>query len=256
MFPYLSGWILTYGSLAFVVNAVVPVPYGKFSKSYMPLQIDPRIAWFMQHGLVLTFLVLGWFEDNNFRFETPQTNKGWTALTFLWVHFLWRGIISQVIFERRGSKRTSILLPLIGLLYYIPVGMNFRRMCYEIDEEIEAIDFLPLLISMLCLLVSAAIEIMYAVWRSTKENCYIFDDSTMEYYGPYVRTDFLEERIFLFRYGNHTPNYLLEVLEWLFFALFVFRWEAFWFFVVTMLILWARGAWTVHWNEEVEKLWK
>ena len=52
-----------------------------------------------------------------------------------------------------------------------------------------------------------------------------------------------------------TRRITLEVLEWLFFALLVFQ-EAFWFFVVTMLILWARGAWTVHWNEEVEKLWK
>ncbi len=255
MFPYLTPWILGFAICVFLVNMLMVIPYGKFSRSELPLQIDSRIAWALQHGLVLIGLIFGWVDLDGWYFNTPQTNKGWAALTFLWIHFLWRGILSQIIFTKHGKKQTTLILPLLGLLYFIPIGMNFRKMCYEIDEDYEAVDTIPLGLAFVCLILNIVIEMLYDSWRKSYENCYQFNLPTRIYYGNYLRHDFLEERFAIYRYGIHTPNYTFEVLEWLFFTLFVFRFEAFWWFVGTLLLLWARGAWTSHWLGEIENTW-
>tara|TARA_Y100001936_G_C15970387_1_gene610789 strand:+ start:104 stop:907 length:804 start_codon:yes stop_codon:yes gene_type:complete len=256
MFPYLSLWILGYSIVAFIVSVIVPIPYGKFSKSALPLQIDPRVAMGLQHGLVLLGLIFGWFEQGRFHMKLPHTNKGWVALTFLVLHFIWRGIMSQVVLTKHGTKQTSILLPVVGLLFFVPVGMNFRKMCHEIDEDYEAIDTIPIVLSFICLVLNAIVEILYDQWRSDEANCYAFDVPTRKYYGNYLRPEFLKERFVLFRYGINTPNYTFEILEWLFFTLFVFKYEAFWWFISTCLFLLSRSAWTAHWVDEVQKLWK
>lgn len=248
MFPYLSAWILLYAIVAFLILIIVPAPYGKFSKEFLPLQIDPRLAWGLQHGLVLVGLVLGWWESDKLNTTTPQTNKGWTALTFLWVHFAWRGIISQVVLTKHGSKQTSILLPLFGIAYFIPAGMNFRHMCAEITEVYEFKDTIFLVGASVCLIANAFVEIMYNQWRLNTENCYQLN----EYQGAYVKKEEIGERFgLLYRLGIVTPNYLFEVIEWGLFSLFVMKWEAFWWFVATILFLLPRSIWTSHWFSTV-----
>jgi len=256
MFPYLSAWILGYAIVAFLFSLVIPFPYGKFSKSMLPLQIDPRIAWGLQHGSVLIGLIFGWVDLDGWYMDLPVTNKGWVALCFLVCHFIWRGIISQVAFAKHGTKQTSILLPIVGLLYFIPVGLNFRRMCHEIVEDYEAIDSIPLVLSIVCLILNIIVEFLYQSWRKDTANCYAFNDETRKYYGNYVRSDFLGERFILFQYGFQTPNYTFEILEWTFFALFVFQYEALWWAIATFLFLVSRGAWTAHWVGEVSKVWE
>lgn len=256
MFPYLSAWILGYAIVAFLFSLIIPIPYGKFSKSMLPLQIDPRVAWGLQHGFVLIGLLFGWFESGRFYMDLPTTNKGWVALTFLVIHFIWRGIISQIAFPKYGTKQTSILVPVVGLLYFVPVGLNFRRMCHEIDEDYEAIDSIPIVLAFVCLILNIVIEILYQSWREDPANCYSFNDETRNYYGNYLRSDFLKERFILFQYGFQTPNYTFEILEWTFFALFVYRYEAMWWAIASLLFLVSRGAWTAHWVGEVSKIWE
>lgn len=255
MFPYVSIWILGYATVVFLASIIVPLPYGKFSKSMLPLQIDTRLAWGLQHGAVLIGLIFGWMEDGKIYTMVPITNKGWVALTFLWLHFLWRAILSQVVLTKHGTKQTTILLPILSLLYYVPVGCQFRRMCHEIDVSYEPIDTIPFILACICFGLNITIEILYDNWRIDENNCYAFDLPTRKYYGNYLREDFLKERFILFRYGFHTPNYAFEMLEWLFFTLFVFKYEAFWWFVATCLFLMSRSAWTAHWVDEVSKIW-
>ena len=85
---------------------------------------------------------------------------------------------------------------------------------------------------------------MYNQWRLNTENCYQLN----EYQGAYVKKEEIGERFgLLYRLGIVTPNYLFEVIEWGLFSLFVMKWEAFWWFVATILFLLPRSIWTSHW---------
>ena len=114
----------------------------------------------------------------------------------------------------------------------------------------------PRYIIFVIVFINIVIEILYQSWREDPANCYSFNDETRNYYGNYLRSDFLKERFILFQYGFQTPNYTFEILEWTFFALFVYRYEAMWWAIASLLFLVSRGAWTAHWVGEVTKIWE
>ena len=247
IFPYLSSYIMVYAVVAFLVLIVVPAPYGKFSKDYLPLQVNPRLAWFINEAGGLLFLLVGWFEDGTWKHDFPQTGKGWVCFMFLLVHFLWRSTLSQLAIEYiikppNGTKKTSILLSLFGLLYTAFVGMNLRRMCAQITEEYAEEDSVFLVGASVCLLANAFMDMQFNIWRKTEGS------DVSEYFGRYLTKEEIGERFGLLgKLGFECPNYLFEMLEWGLFTLLAFKWEAFWWFVSTILFLLPRSIWTSHW---------
>lgn len=259
IFPYVSSYIILYAIVAFIVLIIVPAPYGKFARQSMPLQINPRVAWFLNEVSALVFLAIGWLENGTWRHDMPQTNKGWVCFLFLIVHFVWRSTLSQLVIEwliqpPNGTKQTSILLPLLSVIYLSLVGMNFRRMCSLIDDEFQDFDLIFVCGASFCFLANAFVDIQYNRWRKSEGS----DKS--EYLGRYLTREELAERFGLLnKLGFECPNYLFEMLEWGFFALLAFRWEAFWWFVGTVLFLLPRSIWTSHWymlGKEVQVTYK
>lgn len=245
VFPYISSYILLYAVIAFLVFLIVPAPYGKFSKDYLPLLINARLAWFLnQFGALI--IIVGYFEDGVWKHKMPSTSKGWVAFIFIILHFLWRSVFSQLVLEYvikppNGEKQTSLLLPFLGFLYYPAVGMNFRQMVVNMDQEYQFEDTIFLVAAMVCLAANAFIDMQFNQWR--KEEGFEFP-----YIGKYLTRESIGERFgLLYKLGFHSPNYLFEILEWGFFTLFVFRWEALWWFVATLLYLLPRSIWTSHW---------
>lgn len=245
VFPYISSYILLYAVVAFLIFLIVPAPYGKFAKEYMPLLINPRLAWSLNHVGAL-IIIFGYFEDGIWKNKMPSNNKAWVAFVFLLLHFLWRAIFSQLVIEYvikppNGNKQTSLIIPFLGLLYYPAVGMNFRRMVVHMDDEYQFDDTIFLVGSFVCLFTNAFIDMQLNRWR--KDNGYSFP-----YTGKYLTKEEIGERFgLLYKLGFHSPNYLFEIFEWGFFTLFVFKWEAFWWFVATLLYLMPRSIWTSHW---------
>lgn len=247
IFPYVSSYILLYAVVAFLVFLVVPAPYGKFSKDYMPLQVNPRIAWFLKDFGALFFLLIGWFEDGKWQHQLPTTGKGWSCFIFLIIHFLWRSSLSQLAIEfvikpPNGKKKTSILLSLLGLVYTSFVGMNLRRMCAQITEEFEDKDTIFIVGASVCLLANAFVDMQFNLWRREEGS------DVSDYFGRYLTKSEIGERFGLLnKLGFECPNYLFEMLEWGLFTLLAFKWEAFWWFVSTVLFLLPRSIWTSHW---------
>ena len=258
VFPYFSSYILLYAVIAFLVLIIVPAPYGKFAKEYMPLPINARLAWVFNEVGALVFLLIGYFYEGEWVHTFPSTGKGWACFIFLCIHFLWRSIVSQLVIEflikpPNGTKQTSLIVPLLGLLYLPFVGMNFRRMTTEMDSEYKFEDNVFLVGASICLAANAFVDIQYNIWRkeAKKINSYL---------GNYLSREEIGERFGLLdKLGFQSPNYLFEMLEWGFFTLFAFRWEAFWWFIATILYLMPRSIWTSHWysiptKEETSKL--
>lgn len=249
IFPYLSSYIVLYAVVAFIVLIIVPAPYGKFAKSYMPLQINPRVAWFLSEFGALLFLLVGWVEDGRWQHQLPQTGKGWVCFIFLIVHFLWRSTLSQLAIEciiqpPNGTKQTSVVLPLLSMVYLAFVGMNLRRMCSSITDGFEDYDAIFLVGASISLIANATVDMLLNVWRKTEGS----DKS--KYFGTYLTIEEIGERFALLnKLGFQCPNYLFEMLEWGMFALLAFRWEAFWWFVATVLFLLPRSIWTSHWYQ-------
>lgn len=251
LFPYWTSYILIYFVSAFLVLILIPAPYGKFARASLPLQINSRVAWAINEigGL---FVLFGYFEDGKWITQLPSTDKGWVCYSFVVVHFLWRAIISQIVLESidppRGTKETSIIIPLLGLLVLPAVGMNFRHMSVQITDTYEFKDTIFIMGALLCLAGNAFVDVMFNIWRKEKK-------PMSEYYGSYLTIDEISERFGLLgRLGIDCPNYFFEILEWGFFSLFAFRWEAFWWFVCVLLYLLPRSIWTSHWHSiPVEK---
>ena len=243
IFPYISKYILGFAGLSLICLMVIPAPYGKFSKTYFPFQINSRLAWFLCEvgGL---FILLPYYDNDSWNTSLPTTSKGWAAFTFISIHFLWRSIFSQIILEYinppRGTKETSALIPLGGLLYLPLVGMNFRHMVSEIDDAITIEGGIFLGLSAICLFANAFVDVMLNIWRKEK-----IED---RYLGAYLsREDIADRFALLSNIGIDSPNYFFEILEWGFFVLFTWRWEAFWWFISTLVYLIPRMIWTSHW---------
>jgi hypothetical protein len=243
IFPYISKYLLGFTGLTFICLLVIPAPYGKFSKTYFPLQMNSRLAWFLCEvgGL---FILLPYYENESWNATLPNTNKGWAAFTFILVHFMWRSIFSQVILEYidppRGTKETSVLIPLGGILYLPLVGMNFRHMVVEIDDTMQIEDGFFLGLSTICLCANGFVDVMLNILRKKKP-----ED---KYLGSYLsREDIADRFALLSNIGIDSPNYFFEILEWGFFVLFAWRWEAFWWFISTLVFLIPRMIWTSHW---------
>ena len=121
-FPYLSSYVLLFGVLSLILSLVIPLPWGKFSRKELPLQINPQLAWFFMFIPAFLFLLLGYSEDSKFDQKLPSTSKGWAAFTVLLIYFAWRAIISQLVIfvleTDNGTKQTSLLLvfPFLGSL--------------------------------------------------------------------------------------------------------------------------------------------
>ena len=247
IFPYFSSYILLYSVIAFLLLIIVPAPYGKFAKAYLPLQINSRLAWSFNEIGALVFLLIGYLEDGKWYHDMPSSTKGWACFIFLIVHFLWRSVLSQlviayVIDPPNGTKQTSLILPLLGLLYLPFVGMNFRRMSAQIDDTYNFEDNVFLVGACISLCANAFVDIQLNRWRKTEGT------QISEYLGIYLSREQIGERFGLLdKLGFQSPNYLFEIFEWGFFTLFAFRWEAFWWFVATILYLLPRSIWTSHW---------
>ncbi len=90
--------------------------------------------------------------------------KDGVALTFM-ATFSLEAILSQVVLTKRPTKQTTILLLPMSVLYFIPVGCQFRKMCHEINVSYEPIDTIPILLACICLALNITIEILYDQWR-------------------------------------------------------------------------------------------
>lgn len=245
IFPYLSSYILGYAGIVGLILLLVPAPYGKFAKSYMPFPLHPRLAWALEQ-LGYFVLLIGYYEDGHWNVKLPSTNKGWLCMAFLIVHYLWRALVSQFVLEfvvqpPSGTKKTSSILVLLGWLYNPAVGMNFRHMVVEMDEKMKSQDAAFLTLAIVAFLANAFCDVAVNLWRRAKK-------PLTPYLGSYLSRDELAEHYgLLIGLGIDCPNYFFEGLEWGFFTLFAFRWEAFWYFVASVIYLLTRSIWTSHW---------
>ena len=177
----------------------------------------------------------------------------WISFTFLLCHFICRLIVSLAVIEffidpPNGTKETSLLLVFIWMCYTPIVGMNFRYMVAHMEDSHEFADNVLIVAAIVCAVANAFVDVAMNVWRK---------DAPLinEYFGNYLSKDDIGERFgLLHRLGIESPNYFFEILEWMFFALYAFRWEAFWWFVASTLIILPRNIWTAHWQSiPVEK---
>ena len=144
-------------------------------------------------------------------------------------------------------------MPLISLFYYFPLGMLFRKICVSLVEPLEALDAIPLVLAFICWGLNVAVDCFLNVWRQEASNCYRFDTDTAAYYGMYVKSSVLKER--LARFGIYSLNYMFELLEWVCFAFFCKQVDAWWVLLSTFLILVPRMAWASFWRREAIKLY-
>lgn len=245
IFPYFSSWILGVAGIYGLVLLLIPAPYGKFAKDYMPFPLNPRAAWAFEHSAYL-ILLFGYFKDDQWVHTLPTSNKGWICFVFLIVHFLWRALLSQFVIEYiikppNGRKNTSAIIVLMGWIYNPFVGMNFRHMVVEIDSDMKSQDYAFLVLAAVCFLGNVFCDVMLNVWRKGKA-------PLTPWLGSYLSRNDLSERFsLLIHMGMDCPNYMFEGLEWGFFTLLAFRWEAFWYFIGTVIYLTTRSIWTSHW---------
>lgn len=250
-FPYLSGWILGISCIFLLYQLFAYLPYGKFAIQDAPFaqwhSIHPGVAFAIPYILSLFFVSFGWFEDNTWNVnKLPQMPKGWLALVTLILYYTWR-IVSQLVIHRiinppNGQKQTSILFTLVQLLYYPAVAMNFRRMCYYIDTEIETKDVIFVTLTFLALAANAYVDISLNIWRKDKDIA-----TDYGWHGLYITSSEIKKRFAMLGMCGIEPNYAFEILAWVFFTVFTWRFESLWWLVATLCILIPRMMWSSYW---------
>lgn len=248
-FPYLSSYLLVFSFVLCIFTSFAPVPLGKFSNPSLPLQVNARVV-----QVLLSFgafaMLFGWTEDGTWHTKLPTSTKGWIVFIFILVHFSWRSIISQIVFNHLtdnseediiGKKQASFLIAVVSFAYYIPVGFFFRRLSVQIaNESLQEHEYIFLVASILCLMLNAYVDISMNTNRESRKKI-------TEYYGRYASVEELRESFDSILRIGLPPNYFFEIAEWFFFALFIARWETFWWFITILLLMIPRAMWQMRW---------
>ena len=249
--PYLSEYILCVAAIFLLYQLVAYLPYGKFSIPDAPYSqyhmIHPGVAFSIPFIVGLLLLAIGWFEDGMFHVDKPpRSPKGWVTLMILLAYFGWRVVAQMIVYNvidpPNGKKRTSIFFVAVQFVYYPAVAMNFRRMCYYITDPIEPSEAAFAVVVILSLIANGCVDILLNVWR--KDTSITVD---LGYHGRYLESHELSKRFAILSMCGMDPNYVFEIIAWVFFTAFTKRWESFWWLVATLMILIPRMMWNMHW---------
>lgn len=227
--------VACYGLVIFLLSWLNPIPYGRFCNTLPKvLDLPNMLSWVLCN--LPAMIIVGYQ-----LLIVRSKGLGLALNIFLFVHFFWRSVISQLfIFLIKSTpdvKHVSVFVFVLLGSYNVFVGLLWSDVCKSLIDDVEDIDVVFLVGASVCFLLNCFYDIFVNYHRN--------DDSKViliEGLGHYITEENLEKYFSLLHVvGITSPNYFFEMLEWMFIAIMVWQRGTVLYFVSTTLILWVRA---------------
>lgn len=236
--------VISYGIVIFLLSWFNPIPYGRFCNTIPKILELPNIlSWVLCNLPAL--VVIGYQ-----LFIVRSKGLGLALNIFLFIHFFWRGLISQLfIFLIQSTpdvKTVSIPVFLVLGSYNAFVGLAWIQLCDELRYDVSPVDII--------FIVGAGVSLLLNAFYDVFVNYHRNDDDliiSVEGLGYYITEVNLEKYFKLLHVvGITSPNYFFEMIEWMFIAILVWERGALLYLISTTLILWVRAYNISLWYQE------